>query len=230
MSKYNYNYPVSDSFQAYLVDGAEFTSIEEYPILRSDMVPKEPPKNVMAFNEAINYKGDLSKTAIYFFCPDQIFERVRRNPKKYISFFKRTAGIFGFDFSVHSDMPIIKQKSQMNDNLSLAFFYGNLGIPIYPSPRGGADSINDEYLAAFPKNTLLVLGVHGFVKEKWQKHEWCYWINKLINECHPTGFIIVGHLNGEIFNEFKDRVRFYYFETLIDRRNKKRKEVNNYGN
>ena len=113
---------VPDSFQAYLVEGASFTKTEEYPILKEDMISKNIPIDIMPFNKAITYRGDLSKTFICFFEPDETFERVRRNPKKYLNFFKRTAGIIGFDFSVHSDMPIIKQKSHMNDKLSLTYF------------------------------------------------------------------------------------------------------------
>lgn len=132
---------VPDSFQAYLVEGASFTKTEEYPILKEDMISKNIPIDIMPFNKAITYRGDLSKTFICFFEPDETFERVRRNPKKYLNFFKRTAGIIGFDFSVHSDMPIIKQKSQMNDNLSLTYFYGNNGIPVIPNLRCGIDEL-----------------------------------------------------------------------------------------
>ena len=52
----------------------------------------------------------------------------------------------GLDFSVHSDMPLVKQKAQLNDNLSLSFFYANNGVPLYPNCRGGSDCINDDVL------------------------------------------------------------------------------------
>ena len=90
----------------------------------------------MPFSKAITYRGDLHDTFIGFYSPDDTFERVRRNPKRYLSFFKRTAGIIGPDFSIHSDMPIIKQKSQINDNLSLTYYYGSQGIP-RPRPYNG---------------------------------------------------------------------------------------------
>ena len=61
----------------------------------------------------------------------------------------------GLDFSVHSDMPLVKQKAQLNDNLSLSFFYANNGVPLYPNCRGGLDCINDEYLNAFPNHPSL---------------------------------------------------------------------------
>ena len=110
---------VPDSFQAFLIEGAELTSKEQYPKLRSDMIPSSLPKKILPFNKAINFQGDLSDTYICTFSPDASFERIRRNPRKYINFFTRTAGIIGFDYSIHTDMPLIKQKQQINDNLSL---------------------------------------------------------------------------------------------------------------
>ena len=40
---------VEDSFQAFLVDGANFTETEEYPIIREDMVPTNPQTKLMPF-------------------------------------------------------------------------------------------------------------------------------------------------------------------------------------
>jgi len=220
MYKFDFDNKVDDSFQSFLVDGAEFTEIEEYPILRENMVPSKIPGKIMHFSRAITYQGDLSKTIIYFYSPDKTFERVRRNPQQYLNFFKRTAGIIGFDFSVHSDMPIIKQKSQMNDNLSLSFYFGNNGVPLYPSPRAGSDSTIDEYLSAFPKHTLIAVGVHGFVKEKQEKYEWYVWLKTLIEKLEPKGIIVIGHLSGSLFDEFKEKVPFYFFDSFIEERSK----------
>lgn len=35
---------VTDSFHAYLVDDANFTEVEEYPIIEDCMIPNIPPK------------------------------------------------------------------------------------------------------------------------------------------------------------------------------------------
>jgi len=215
---------VEDSFQAFLVDGASFTKEEEYPIIREDMVPNIPPTKVMPFFKAINFQGDLSEYVIYFYSPDGAFERVRRNPKKYLNFFERCKGIMGFDFSVHTDMPLVKQKAQMNDNLSLSFFFAKNGIPLYPNCRGGSDSINEEYLNAFPKHTYIALGVHGFVKLREQKYEWRLWIGKLIKKLEPKGFIVVGHLPQDIIEDYKDIVKFHPFDSFIEERSKEVKQ------
>ncbi len=209
---------IEDSFQAFLVDGANFTKTEEYPILCDWMVPENPPTKVMPFSKAVNYEGDLSDCFVYFYSPDGTFERVRKNPKKYLNFFKRCKGIIGLDFSVHSDMPLAKQKSQLNDNLSLSFYYGKNGIPVYPNCRGGSDVVNDDYLNAFPKHSYIALGVHGFVKLNEQKHEWRAWIGEVIERLEPKGFIVIGHLPQDIMDEYKDKTEFYVYDSFIEER------------
>lgn len=161
---YKENGIVTDSFQAFLVDDANFTDNEEYPIIEDEMIPSDPPKKIVPFSEAINCKGDLSDSYICFYSQDSTFERIRKSPKRYVDFFKRTAGIIGFDFSIHTDMPIVKQKAQMNDNLSLTYFYGKQGIKVIPNIRCGVDDLLPEFLDAIPKKSLIAVGTYGSIK------------------------------------------------------------------
>lgn len=215
---------VTDSFQAFLVDDANFTEVEEYPIIEDWMIPTIPPKQILTFNEAIAYKGDLSETYVCFYAQDPTFERVRRNPKKYIDFFKRCAGIIGFDFSIHTDMPIIKQKSQMNDNLSLTYYYGKQGIRVIPNIRCGFDDLLPEFLSSIPKNSLIAIGTYGFIKETYKKYEWFCFLDEIIRTLNPSGIIVYGTLNGELFDSVKEKTKFYYYDSWSTRR---RKELNN---
>ena len=218
---------VEDSFQAFLVEEANFTKEEEYPILERWMIPEIPPKKIMPFDKALNYQGVLSEVFVCTYARDCSFERVRRNPKRYINFFKRCAGLIGFDFSVHSDMPIVKQKSQMNDNLSLTYFYGKEGIKIIPNIRYGDDDLSDEFLSAIPKHTLIAVGTHGFIKEIPQKAEWYCFLEKIIKELEPSGIIIYGKLSGKIFDEFEEKSKLYYYEPWIYSDRKRRDQNGN---
>ena len=206
---------VEDSFQAFLTEDANFTEKEQYPITEEWMVSKTLPKKILPFDKALNYRGDLSEVFVCTYARDCTFERVRRYPKQYVDFFNRCAGIIGFDFSVHSDMPIVKQKSQMNDNLSLTYFYGNNGVKVIPNIRYGKDELADEFLAAIPKRTLVAIGTHGFIKEIPQKAEWYCFLEKIINVLEPTGIIVYGKLSGKIFKEFESGCNFYYYEPWI---------------
>jgi len=73
---------VPDSFQSFLVEGAAFTPVEEYPILPSWMVASSPPKKIMPLDKALNCRQDLSDIFICTYEKDKSFERIRRNPKK----------------------------------------------------------------------------------------------------------------------------------------------------
>lgn len=211
----NENNVVEDSFQAFLVEGANFTKEEEYPIIPEWMVPKLPPKKIMPFDKALNYKGDLRDVYICTYARDCTFERVRKEPKRYLNFFKRCAGIIGFDFSIHSDMPLVKQKSQMNDNLSLTYYYGSNFVYVIPNLRCGIDELTDEFLTAIPKHTLVAIGTHGFIKRRDQRAEWYCFIKRIIEKLEPTGIIVYGGLNDSIFDEFKNRINFYFYEPWI---------------
>lgn len=214
---------VSDSFSAFLVENAQFTQNEEYPILRDEMISKEVPAKIMPFNKAITFQGDLSNTYICFYEKDETFERVRRNPKRYLNFFKRTAGIIGLDFSIYSDMQIIKQKQQMNDNLSLTYFYGNNGIKIIPNLRCGIDELVQEFFEAIPKHNIVAIGTYGFIKTRPQRSEWYCFLETIISTLLPTKILVYGPLSDNIFEAYKNKVQIYLYDTWMDQRIKEYK-------
>lgn len=211
---------VTDSFQAFLVEGAEFTGVEEYPVIPREFIPTEVPKKIMPFQKAITYHGDLSETYICTYAPDGTFERIRRNPQKYTRFFNRTAGLIGFDFSIHTDMNLVKQKAQMNDNLSLTYFFGAQGNKVIPNIRCGADELLPEFLSAIPQKTLIAVGTHGFIKYKYEKYEWYCFLERVLEELKPTGVIVYGSLRDPIFDELKKETAFYCYEPWITERRK----------
>ena len=218
---------VPDSFKSYLVHGAHFTDKEEYPIIPANFVSPVTPKKILPFSKAISSRGDLHDTFIGFYSPDDTFERVRRNPKRYLTFFQRTAGIIGPDFSIHSDMPVIKQKSQINDNLSLTYYYGSQGIPIIPNLRCGIDELLPEFLSAIPCNKLVAIGTHGFVQQTQEQCEWYCFIETFCKALQPKGIVVYGSLRNRMFDGLKSRYPFFFYDPWISQR---AKEVRRYGN
>lgn len=217
--KYKLDGKVSDSFQAFLVDGARLTENEEYPVIEDWMISKVPPKKIMPFAKAITYKGDLSEVYVCTYSCDQTFERIRKDPKRYLKFFKRCAGIIGFDYSVHHDMPKIKQKSQMNDNLSLDYFYGSNGVKLIVNLRCGLAELEDEFFSAIPKRCLVAIGTHGFTKSISQQAEWLIFIEKIIDKLEPSGIIVYGPMEDNVFDQFIGKCDFFHYEPYQRKRN-----------
>ena len=218
---------VPDSFQSFLIRGANFTENEEYPIIPPGFIAKTVPHKLMPFSKAISFRGDLSDTFIVFYSPDETFERVRRHPQRYVSFFQRTAGVIGPDFSIHSDMPIIKQKSQINDNLSLTYYYGSCGIPVIPNLRCGIDELLPEFLTAIPRNSLVAIGTHGFVHKQREQCEWYCFIEAFLDVLSPSGVVVYGTLRNRMFEPLFRKSEFFFFDPWISQRAKEvKKNVN----
>lgn len=215
---------VEDSFQAFLVKGARFTSKENYPIIEPDMVSEDKPIDIMPFEKAIYCKSGLKNKYICFYERDKMFERVRRDPKKYLRFFKRCAGIIGFDYSVHTDMPLVKQKAQINDNLALTYYYGRNKVKVIPNIRYGIETTEDEFFKAIPKGSLISFGTYGFFKTRAQRVEWFCSIEKSIDVIKPKGIIVYGSLDDPDFDELKRKCPFYIYESWISKDIKRRKE------
>ena len=208
---------VEDSFDAFLVENADFTTLgEEYPIIPETMIAKSLPDKILPFEKAISSREDLSKTFICFYSKDKTFERIRRTPANYVNFFRKTAGIIGPDFSIHTDMPVIKQKSQINDNLSLTYYYGSKGIPVIPNLRCGINELIPELFEAIPKNCIVAIGTHGFVKYYEQQYEWYCFLEKILEQLNPSHVVVYGTLRGTILKSFKDDPRFVLYEPWLD--------------
>jgi hypothetical protein len=213
---------VKDTFQAFLVEGAKFTSGEEYPIICDWMVPKEPPKRVIPFDKLSEYTdSEIRESTICFYCADERFLKIRKNPKAYVSLFKRCRGIIGFNISVFYDMPMWKQKSVLGDNLSLDFFYGIRNTPVYPNIRFGSDETRDDFLAAIPKHSLVAIGTYGFINSNVEKDTWREFLNIVLPIVEPWGLIVYGPVPDSVFSVCgKYGVTVFPYESFMSKRMK----------
>jgi hypothetical protein len=123
-------------------------------------------------------------------------------------------------------MPMVKQKAQINYNLSLTYYYGNQGIPIIPNLRCGDDELLDEFLDAIPKHHLIAIGTHGFIKYKYQQYEWYCFLEKTLPKLQPSGIVVYGSLPGHLFDIFKKKYTFFYYVPWINANRKERQNDN----
>ena len=108
----------------------------------------------------------------------------------------------------------------MNDNLSLTYYYGNNGIPVIPNLRCGIDELCHEFFTAIPKNTIVAVGTHGFIKTKQEKYEWYDFLEMVIAELEPSSIVVYGTLNGEMFCNLKDQANIVCYDAWNDLRRK----------
>lgn len=211
-----------DEFQAYLIDGANQTNNEGYPILEKWMIPTLPPKQIIPFDKIKMYTAkEIEESYICFYCQDSTFKRVYKSPISYYKMFRRCAGLIGFDISVFEDMPIYMQKEILGKNLSLDYYYGSNNFPIIPNIRWGSDELADEYLAAIPKHVLIAVGTYGFIKTNEEKERWRKFLVYVSEKLEPAGIVVYGTTPSNVFDVIKDKnIPIYQYESFKSKRMK----------
>ena len=206
---------VRDDFKAFLVEGARFTSIEQYPIIEPWMIPDVDEIRVVPFNK-IDRISNLEDYYICFYCRDKDFRKTMNNPKQYLKLFRRAKGLIGFDFSVYSDMPIVKQRAQMYDSLALSFFYGMRNIPVIPNIRYGNESTRDEFLTAIPKHSVISIGSYGCVRSNEEKRVFKAFLSDSLPVLQPNAVAVYGAMPDDVFGDFHDQYTFIHCPAYIE--------------
>ena len=215
---------VEDTFKAFLIEGARFTDGEEYPIIEKWMVPDEAGEDIkiIPFRRVKDVKN-IEDYYICFFCRDRDFNCVRNNPKKYLNLFRKAKGIIGFDYSVYCDMKIVKQKAQLNDNLSYTFYYGFRYIKVIPNVRPGNDETVADYLKAFPPKSIIAIGSYGCVDTAKEKERFRRFLDTILPRLKPKAVIVYGAMPEDVFGVFFEEYRFIqvkpYISTVGGKRN-----------
>lgn len=221
--------PVEDVFGAYLASDADLTPTNHYPIIPQKFIYQGFPKKILPLDKAIQAlqsKEDLSDTFICTYEKDKLFNRIRRYPKNYVEMLRDTAGIIGFDISIHSDMPLWKQKAFIGENLELTYFFGQQGIPVIPNIRYGTDETIDDFFNAIPLHSTIAIGTYGFIKFKYQKAEWLDCLEKTIQKLKPERLVVYGSLKGKLFSKFSELTQIQIYNAWFAQDREERKNGN----
>lgn len=216
--KKNYlNKQVKDNFHAFLVKEATFTPNEEYPILKREFISNEIPKKIIPFDKSKEIKmKDRKNYYVCFYCADETFNKTYTYPKKYLNYLSTFAGVITQDWSIHEDLPIIKQKENMNKNLEIAYYYGSNGLSIIPNIRVGTDRIKEEYYKTIPKHSTIAIGTYGFIKSIKEQENFDAFIEDIIHYLEPHDIIVYGAMPKRVFDKYiKYGIRFHQYDPYI---------------
>jgi hypothetical protein len=107
---------------------------------------------------------DKDNQYIHFYLPDKKFESVYRNPRQYLQWFQRFAGIIGFDFSIHAECPMYKQAESIGRNRELSYWFSRQGISVIPNVRWGLKETFDWCFDGLPKRSTVAVSTLGCSK------------------------------------------------------------------
>lgn len=216
------NLYVRTLFLSYLVEGAEWTKPDGYPIIEKWMVATEPPKDIFQW-DCRHEVVDPATTGMSFYCRDEKFTPILNNPRNYVDKLSKYACVIGMDASPYDNMPLAVQKSQIYTNLATTYFFGKQGLKIIPNVRlGNDDTIG--MLDAIPRECLIAVGTNGFTWNLENRKIFRNQMDIVIDTIRPTGILVYGQAYDSVFQSAIDTgIPIYQYDSHTMKRNAQRK-------
>jgi hypothetical protein len=183
-----------DTFHAYLVKGAKFTGVEEFPSIESC---NEIPENLIPFS----HMKDITdyNQFVHFYEEDRKIEPFWNNPNRYLRLIKKFTGIITPDFSLYRDMPLVQQKWNTYRGRALGFWLQKQGVAIIPNIRYSDKRSYSFCFDGVPQNSVIAIGTHGCIKHTSDIDYHRQGIPEMIRRLSPSVIIVYGAAPDKVF-------------------------------
>ena len=189
-----------DVFNAFLVENAVYDGILEIPVLKGGIYH---PDGVIEFSKALS--SQEYDYWVHFYEDDSSFERIWKNPKKYLPILKRYAGVIAPDFSLYRDMPLVMQLWNIYRNHAIGSWLQENGVNVIPNVRFGDERTYDACCLGVPHNSTIAIGTHGCVKNRIDREYLSAGIDHVISTLKPRVLVIYGTTPADIFDKYRDQ-------------------------
>ena len=192
---------------------ATFNGVGKY-----DIPQLEPVKSIPEITEWIGFNYVLSDNkpsvnkGVHFFIDDYQFERVFKNPEKYIEKLSEYGCVLSPDFSPYADMPMATQIFNHYRKHWCGRYFQENYVTVVPTVRASTDERSFEwFLDGEPKNGIIAYSSMWTKKDTdtydYSKKEW----DLMIETLKPKKVLVY----GEIF-DFMNGVEIEQIETFTE--------------
>ena len=187
-----------DVFNAFLVKNATYAGELEIPqIAQVDTVPTK----LVSFSKSM--KSTEHDSWVHFYEDDAAFERLWRNPRKYLSILKRFSGVIAPDFSLYRDMPFVMQLWNIYRSHAVASWLQENNIPVIANIRWGDSRTHEACCTGVPRNAIIAIGSHECVKLKQERVSFTEGLEHVVQKLEPRTIIVYGTAPNSIFEKYR---------------------------
>ena len=188
-----------DVFNAFLVAFATYAGLFEFPIIKPTY---EIPNRLIAFSKAISCK-DYNQW-VHFYEDDHLFERIWRNPQKYLDILKKYNGVILPDFSLYRDMPFAMQIWNIYRSRAIGHWLQSNGIKVIPNIRYGDRRTYKICCDGISKNCVIAIGSHGTIKHVDDREIFVAGLDQVVKCLQPSNIVVYGSAPDSIFKKYAD--------------------------
>lgn len=185
----------TDVFKAKDLTEAQFSVPYNFPLFeKTDIVPQK----LIPFDKISNAKKEDYDAFVHFYMPDVSFEKIWKNPKKYIPQLKKFAGCILPDFSLCYDFPYPLQLFYCYRNRVLGFILNSNLIPVIMNVSFADSRTYDFCCNGIEQGGLIATGSLGTMKNPENRSTFTTGLKYVIRRLKPCALLIYGSVSDEI--------------------------------
>lgn len=198
-------------FKINLLEGANFDGDFDFPVIHKT---KAVPNSVLAFDKCLSCKN-FNKW-IHFFIHDNKFQRVIKNPQRYLDRLSKFDGVFSPDCSLFWNYPLWKQVESIGNSRTIGSWLQRNGINVIPTVRWGKEETWSFCFDGIEKGGSVAVGTHGAMKNIESKKVFADGFKEMIKRLEPTRIVVYGTFNAKIFEPATNlKIPISHFESEI---------------
>lgn len=175
------------------LDKAQFEGVGKYDIPALKPVYELPEiREWIGFNYVLSDKEPEGK-AVHFFVDDYQFERLWKNPQKYVEKLSRYVCVATPDFSPYGDMPLAAQIWNHYRKHWVGKYLQDAGLTVIPTLRPNIDPrFNEVWLEGEPEGGIVIMS-SMWTDRKEDEQESTRRFNEVVERLHPKKVFIYGN-------------------------------------
>ena len=186
--------PWRDSNNGFMLHGAICRGFFQIPEISGTTTE---PMELVPFSEALSIRSGRKRYTVHFWEHDSRYERVWREPNRYLKFLQEFASVISPDFSTWENMPRGQRIGNISRNFILGAWWQRNGVVVIPNIR-----VDDAYGAPYcldgaPRNSIIAISTHGGVKGD-RKIRTKEEIKIICNSLDPSALLVYGPDSNDI--------------------------------
>ena len=188
----------SDVFKSGLVEGAHFSPVYEFPLLKRAIYK---PEKAIPFDRAT--RSTMYDHWIHFYIHDSQFERIWNNPKQYLSLLKRFAGVITPDFSLYRALPLAMQIWNTYRNRAIAYWLQSNGVNIVPNIRWGDERTYPFAFEGIEQGGTVAVSTNGCIQKKIDCDYFSKGLACMVETLRPKTIVNYSYAPADIFGTYE---------------------------
>lgn len=179
-----------------LLPGLELTE-QGNPVVQPAVLPEDAPAALVGFNEARTCASP-DRFGVHFFLDDYQFERVWRNPRKYVNMLRAFPFVLGPDFSLYTDYPEPLQRWNHYRNQLLTAWLQSEGVHVIPTAGWAGETSLERCFDGMPQGGTIAVSTVGCLVHKETTTAFIQGFWAMLQQLHPETVLVYGKSTPDI--------------------------------